>query len=98
MAVRSREEILSNLTPLLGDNSDTAISLVEDITDTFTDLENKVKGDGKDWKAEAERIDKEWREKYVKRFTSGPTEDEPKPIVGGGEKKYTYENLFKEKE
>ena len=96
MAVRSREEITSTLTTIIGDStSDDAIAIFEDIADTFADLEGRARGDGKDWKAEAERIDKEWREKYVNRFKSGAVDndpdDDPKPEP---KKAYTFENLF----
>lgn len=97
MAVRSREELTSNLSALIGDTtSDGAIAIFEDIADTFADLEGRANGDGKDWKAEAERIDREWREKYVNRFKSGGVETDPdidpKPEP---EKALTFENLFK---
>lgn len=99
MAVRSREELIAKITEKIGaDTSDEAITLIEDVTDTLSDLETKASSDGKDWKAEAERIDKEWREKYVKRFSSSSSNeddnDDNKDVV----KNYTYENLFKEKE
>lgn len=100
MAVRTREEILSQITTKFGgDTSDDVIALMEDVTDTLTDLEAKVTGDGKDWKAEAERIDKEWREKYISRFQGGSANqddiDEPNTVE---EKNYSFENLFKEGE
>lgn len=97
MAVRSREELHTTLETLIGDNtSDAAISLFEDLTDTFTDLESRAKGDGTDWKAEAERIDKTWREKYVKRFKSGGADDDgDDPTAPPTKKEYTYDKLFK---
>lgn len=96
MAVRTREEIVAQVTGVIGDStSDSAISLLEDLTDTFGELENRAKGDGKDWKAEAERIDKEWREKYVKRFTTGKTDDDDDDPADPPKKEYKYENLFK---
>ena len=99
MAVRSKEEIISQISSRIGtDTSDEAIALIEDVTDTLDDYEARVNGDGTDWKAEAERIDKEWREKYVARFTNGSVEDDDLTDDKGGEKEYTYENLFKEKE
>lgn len=97
MSVRSREEIQAQIEALVGDiTSDAGIALIEDIADTFADLEGRATGDGTDWQAEAQRIDKEWREKYVKRFKSGgeAEEDEDKP-ADDAEKQYTYDNLFK---
>lgn len=97
MAVRSRDEITSQLSAIIGDSaSDDAIALLEDVADTISDLEGRANPGGTDWKAEAERIDKEWREKYVKRFKSGNPDDDPDD--GGKpepEKAYTFENLFK---
>ena len=97
MAIKSKEDILSAIRERFAeDNSDEAISFIEDVSDTITDLENKAKGDGKDWQAEAKRIDNEWREKYKARFFSGKTEDEPdedlddEPEV----KSYRFEDLF----
>ena len=100
MAVRSREEIISQISARFGeDKSDDVIALIEDVTDTFVDLETKVNSDGKDWKAEAERIDKEWRDKYIKRFSSNS--DEPDDVElkkQGSGKDYSFEKLFKQGE
>ena len=102
MAIKSKEDLLSAIKTRLGeDTSDDALSLIEDISDTVSDLENKAKGDGKDWKAEAERIDKEWREKYRDRFFNGASEDEDENDDYNGsafapKKQYRFEDLFKE--
>ena len=99
MAIKSKEDILSAIRERFAeDNSDETISFIEDVSDTFTDLENKAKGDGKDWQAEAKRIDDEWRERYKARFFSTkaseepefeePEFEEPKPLK--------FEDLFKE--
>lgn len=99
MAVKSKEDILSAIRERFAeDNSDEVITFIEDVSDTFTDLEDKAKGDGKDWKAEAERIDKEWREKYKARFFSGTkedAEDEPEESYDEPPKSYNYDDLFK---
>ena len=99
MAVRSKDEIIAQLSARLGeDNSDEALALIEDVTDTLEDLSGGS-DDGKDWKAEAERIDKEWREKYKARFTSGSEKDDTN-LGSKGEppKVITFDDLFKEKE
>lgn len=96
MAVRTREEILKQLNERFGeDSSDATLSLMEDITDTFTDFEQRTNGDGTDWKTKYEENDKMWRDKYKERFMS----DEPNPPnldETDPPKKLTYENLFKE--
>lgn len=98
MAIKSIEEILQNFKSIIPDDtSDETIGFIEDVTDTIHDLENKAKGDGKDWKSEAERIDKEWREKYKARFFSGTKDtDEVEPEeVDESIKNYSFEDLFK---
>lgn len=97
MAIKTIEELLASLKQTFGDNTDDAtLSLIEDVTDTYDDLNSKSKPDGKDWKAEAERIDKEWRQKYHDRFFN-PVEDEKDPLDAGDPepKKYRFEDLFK---
>ena len=97
MAIKTKEELLTSLKQTFGDNTDDAtLSLIEDVTDTYDDLNSKAKPDGKDWKAEAERIDKEWRQKYHDRFFN-PVEDEKDPLdaVDPEPKKYRFEDLFK---
>lgn len=97
MAIKTKEELLASLKQFFGDNTDDAtLSLIEDVTDTYDDLNSKAKPDGKDWKAEAERIDKEWRQKYHDRFFN-PVEDEKDPLDAGDPepKKYRFEDLFK---
>lgn len=72
MAVIEKKQIMEQLKTLFGDNnSDEVLSFVEDVSDTFDELQNKAKGDGKDWKAEYEKNDAEWRQRYKDRFFSG---------------------------
>lgn len=95
MAVKSKEEIINQIKARLGDDtSDDAIALIEDVEDTYGALTGN-NGDGKDWKAEAERIDKEWREKYIARF-SGASDDDDDIIEqkGGNKKSHNFEDLF----
>ena len=50
--IKSKEDLLATVSARLeGDTSDEAIALFEDLSDTLTDLETKVIGDGTDWKA-----------------------------------------------
>lgn len=95
MAVRSREEILNSIRERVGEqNDDETIAFIEDVTDTFTDLETRANGDGVNWKEKYEENDANWRKKYTDRFFSGePSEPEPEPEP---EEKLTYESLFKE--
>lgn len=96
MAVKSKDEILESIkSKLQEDSSDEALSLLEDVSDTMDAYEAQVK-DSTDWKAEAQRIDADWRQKYKERFFSGPTEDDKVIEESFEEKKLTYEELFKE--
>ena len=96
MAIKTKAEILERIKAKFdGDASDEALEIIEDISDTMDDYDAKVK-DTTDWKAEAERIDSEWREKYKERFFSGPGEDGDDPEPEFQEKRLTYEDLFKE--
>ena len=99
MAIRSKDEILESLKGRIGESTDDdTIAFIEDITDTFTDLEDKAKGDGTDWKTMYEENDKAWRTKYTERFFSGepkpesPTDPEPKP------EPMTFDDLFKQED
>lgn len=76
MAIRSKDEILEQIQVRFGeDTSDEVISFLEDVTDTFTDLETRASGDGVDWKAKYEENDNEWRQKYRDRFFSPEVND-----------------------
>lgn len=99
MAIVSREDLINRFTAFIGeDKNDEIISLVEDVTDTFADFENKTK-DATNWKEKYEQNDKSWREKYINRFKQGviPEEvydpdDDDKPAPK------TFEELFSVKE
>lgn len=71
MAVRTREEILESIRNIVGDSTDdNSLQLLEDVTDTFTDFENKT-ANQTDWKAKYEENDEGWRKKYAERFYTG---------------------------
>lgn len=94
MAIKSISEILENVSKIIGDNnSDEALTLLEDIQDTFNDKDNT------DWKQKYEQNDADWRNRYKERFLTGNTELDPKDDDDDGgepEKPLTFENLFKE--
>lgn len=98
MAIKSKEEILEQINARIGeDNSDEAIAIIEDITDTLDDFEARANGDGVDWKSMYEENDKEWRNKYKERFFNAePNEDnnldETEP---DNAKPKSYADLFK---
>lgn len=70
MAVKTMEEILESLRGRFGDEpTDDDIAMLEDITDTFTDFEEKT-SDITNWKNKYEENDKAWKKKYSDRFFS----------------------------
>ena len=73
MGVLNRDDFFSRLNEHLGnDTSDAAISFLEDMTDTYNDLENRANGSAS---AELEKklndLNNSWKEKYRHRFFSG---------------------------
>lgn len=93
MAVRTTQEIIDALKESFGESpDDTQLAMLEDVSDTFTDLNEKS---GEDWKTKYEENDKAWRKRYTDRFSgkavpeqdSSGDDPEPKPL--------TYESLFK---
>jgi hypothetical protein len=66
MAVRTRDEILAAIRSRLGDDtSDDALTIIEDIDDTFKDCETRT---GEDWKSKYDELDAQWRKRYRDRF------------------------------
>lgn len=86
MSVRSKDEILSQLSGILGDNnSDEAISLIEDVSDSFDDFSTRINESG-DWKNKYDELDKTWRDRYRDRFFNGASDvDDDFDGTGGQE-------------
>lgn len=103
MAVKTKEELIEIIRTRIGDdNSDEAISLLEDVADTLEDMSSRAEGQ-EDWRERYEQNDKEWRDKYKARFEGKASgEEDGKEEKGGedeeGKKPKTYEDLFKEGE
>lgn len=94
MAVRTTQEIIDALRESFGESPDnTQLAMLEDVSDTFTDLNERSR---EDWKTKYEENDKAWRKRYTDRFSGTadpepiPTGDDPEPT-----KQLTYESLFK---
>lgn len=94
MAVRTTQEIIDALKESFGESpDDTQLAMLEDLSDTFTDLNEKC---SEDWKTKYEENDKAWRKRYTDRFSGNSDSEQdhtnddtepPKPL--------TYESLFK---
>ena len=105
MAVVTRDELMERIRSRIGeDTSDEALALIEDFTDTFTDLESRS---GEDWKSKYDDLDKTWREKYKARFFQKPSDKDttPEDVKEDNEedlkdesKEKSFDELFTEKE
>jgi hypothetical protein len=74
MAVKTKDEILQSVKSIIGESTDdNAIELLEDITDTINDYDEKTK---EDWKTKYEELDESWKKKYKERFFNDDTEIE----------------------
>lgn len=96
MSIRTKTEILNALTARFPDNTDDDISLLEDITDTLTDFEEKT---SEDWKSKYETNDAEWRKKYTERFMTGAEiKKQQQENIEEDSRPRTFDELFKERE
>lgn len=105
MAVVTRDDLMERIRSRIGDDtSDEALSLIEDFTDTFTDLETRT---GEDWKSKYDELDKTWREKYKARFfqkpddketTSEDIKDDNEEDIKDESEVKSFDELFTEKE
>lgn len=105
MAVRTRDEILAAVRSRLGDDtSDDALTIIEDIDDTFKDYETRT---GEDWKSKYDALDSQWRKRYRDRFFQKASNEEtdPEDVKDDNEKDLKeesevkdFDKLFTEKE
>ena len=103
MAVRTREEVMEMIRERIGeDTSDSALAIIEDLTDTLDDYDARIADSG-DWRARYEENDAAWRQRYRDRFFGTGTDDiteeetaveEPAEAAAPT----TFEELFKEQE
>ena len=71
MAILSRDDFFNRLQDYVGDDSsDRAISLVEDMTDTYNSFAER-KDDSDEWEKKYYDNDRSWRERYRRRFFTG---------------------------
>lgn len=99
----SREELISAARNFFGeDSTDEQISFIENLSDTFTDFEERVESSG-DWKTKYEENDASWRKRYTERFLNPTTtvekiiNDQEKDVIDDGSPK-SFAELFKERE
>lgn len=96
MAIRSGAELSTALKGILGDApSDAGLALMEDLSDTLSDLTSN--GSAADWKKKYEDNDRSWRKRYADRFNAPVDEpDDNKDSNKNNDKPRTFESLFKE--
>lgn len=104
MAILSKDDFMKRLQERVGDDtSDEALTFIEDMTDTFNDLETKSSGNNEEWKTKYNELDKTWREKYQARFFNSETtpadvKDEQEDDVKDDAEEKTFNDLFEERE
>ncbi len=91
--VKTAKEILEALKSKLDDTSDETLALIEDVSDTLNDYDNKNK-DTVDWKTKYEENDKEWRKKYHDRFFSSESDEEDDKEENDDISATKFEDLF----
>ena len=79
MSILTKEGFFTRVHDYIGeDSSDEGISFLEDLTDTFSELEKRA-GDTTDWEKKYKELDESWRKRYTHRFITGKSLiDEPK--------------------
>lgn len=103
--VLNKEDFMKRLQERIGeDTSDEAMSFIEDMTDTFNDMETRSSGNNDEqWQKKYDELDKTWREKYKARFFNSETT--PEDALGEQEEdvkedaeEKTFADLFEERE
>lgn len=93
MAVKTKAELLEAIRGVVGESTDdSALAIIEDVSDSFDSLEAES---GADWKQKYEQNDATWRQKYRDRFFSAAS-DEDEDEDDDNERPLTFESLFKE--
>lgn len=103
MAILNRDDFFNRVNAMIGtDTSDDSMAFIEDMTDTYNDMESRANGDGIDWKARYDELDKSWRDKYKRRFFStggysnyGGAREEEENSESDRAEKITINDLFK---
>ena len=70
--ILNRDEFFQRIHERMPDTTNADdIGFLEDMTDTYNDLENRANTDAENWKKKYEDNDRSWREKYKHRFFNG---------------------------
>lgn len=73
MAILTKDEYMKKLHARIGTaTDDESIAFVEDMSDTFNDLERRAnENSSTDWEKKCKEIDDSWRARYLHRFQTG---------------------------
>ena len=98
MAILTKDEFNSRMSEVFKDSDDNTLSVIEDFTDTFNDLYNRTESN-----RTADEIEREWRERYRKRFFGEDEEvedikKENKEDLAEEDKPKSFDDLFEERE
>lgn len=104
--ILSKDDFISRISERLGeDNSDETLTLIEDVTDTLNDYEERLSSeDNEDWKSKYEELDASWRKRYRERFFKPETtpeevkNEQEKDVKDDSKEDVTFDDLFKERE
>ena len=85
MAVMKLDELTRLIMDKFGETpDDDALRILENVTDTFNDMNGKANQSWQEEKARLEQAvidkDNEWRKKYTERFVNGGSESETPPV------------------
>ena len=79
MARRKRQELIDSFSAIMGENrSDESISFLEDLSDSVND---DLQTEYDSLKASYDKLDGEWRERYVSRFKNVGPEPETSEVI-----------------
>ena len=103
MAVLNKDDFFTRINEIVGtDTSDTALAFLEDMGDTYNDMESRVSGGGEDWERKYHELDESWKKKYKSRFFSS-SGGKAQPLEDKDEKDdtvnydVTFDDLFERK-
>lgn len=70
--ILSRDDYFKRINEIVGERTDEeSIKFIEDMSDTYSDMEHHITDSGEDWEKKYHELDKAWREKYKNRFFTG---------------------------
>lgn len=98
MAVLTKDEFFNEVNGIVGTNtSDEALKFIENMTDTYNDLEKKTDVDPENWEEKYHQLDESWKQKYKNRFfstggNSAIMDEDNQPVKDP--EKITMEDLF----